>query len=268
MNKKISKLFKSVVPTNRPLPDMIILGGQRCGTTSIYDYLSQHPQTNPSRSKEIHFFDLNYQSGLNWYRYNFNSKKNNTQLITFESSPYYLFHPAVPERVKKSLPECKFIIMLRNPIERAYSHYWHEKKYGREELSFEEALKLENQRLEKEENKLLNDPYYISNAHRRYSYFSRGCYSEQIKRWLSCFSHERFLFIESDNFFLNPEKTMNHIHKFLQIDNFNFYEFTHRNKGIYETAISNKLRKTLSDRFQENNKDLQEITGININWFD
>ena len=263
---KIPHFVKSYLPTNRPLPNLIIIGGQRCGTTSLYDYLSQHPETNPSRSKELHFFDLHYKYGLKWYRHNFNKPLSKCQKVTFESSPYYLFHPAVPARIKAALPACKFIVMLRNPIERAYSHYWHEKKHHRESLSFEEALQSENSRIKNEEKLLLNDSKYISIPHRRYSYFSRGCYAKQIRHWLEFFPDDQFLFIESDSFFNAPQKTMNRVHEFVNIKPFDDYRFSHRNKGSYESPISDNLRQELENKYREENKELKQLINIYIDW--
>src|SRR5262249_13344047 len=117
----------------RMLPGLVILGAQKAGTTSLFNYLSAHPQVRSPTNKEVHYFDLNFARGPTWYRAHF-PKRSDTSLeqddirdeqITLDASPYYLFHPAVPERLKTTLPQAKFIVMMRNPVDRAYSHYWH-----------------------------------------------------------------------------------------------------------------------------------------------
>ena len=114
---------------DRALPALVVLGAQKAGTTSFYHYLSQHPETVTPSRKEVHYFDNNYRRGLNWYRAHFckQSDLGRGRHFTFEANPYYLFHPAVPKHVAAKLTDAKFVVMLRNPIKRAYSHYWHEK---------------------------------------------------------------------------------------------------------------------------------------------
>src|SRR5579885_2674785 len=140
------RFYRTITSSIRLLPDFIIIGTQRGGTTSLYAYLGQHPQIAPAVIKEVHFFDNNYERGVGWYRTQFpfliekSIAKNIGQqnFITGEASPYYLFHPHVPERAAKVVPGAKLIVLLRNPIDRAYSHYYHEVELGHEKLSFEQ----------------------------------------------------------------------------------------------------------------------------------
>lgn len=135
----------------RVLPDFIIIGAQRAGTTSLFEYVSHHPCIGCSFGKELHFFDNlkgSFQKGLMWYRAHFPSypymylakKVRGRDMITGEASPYYLFHPLAATRIARVLPRVKLIAILRNPVDRAYSHYHHNAKYKRETLSFEAAL--------------------------------------------------------------------------------------------------------------------------------
>jgi len=132
------------------LPDFIIIGVQRGGTTSLYKYMTKHPKIIPALKKEIHFFDNKFGKGLSWYESQFmqnpffcllKRKRKSEDTITGEASPYYIYHPHVPKRISKILPNVKLIAILRNPIERAFSHYNHEVRLGAEKLSFEDALK-------------------------------------------------------------------------------------------------------------------------------
>ena len=119
-----------VMPTSplRLLPDFLILGAQRCGTTSLYNYLAQHPSVGPLvLEKGAHYFSTNYDKSLAWYRSHFPMKwraaaerRHGRPFVTGEGSPYYLFHPLAAQRVAKTLPHVKLLVMLRDPVERAY----------------------------------------------------------------------------------------------------------------------------------------------------
>ena len=196
--KRASRMV--TVPTSRirSLPDFLIIGGQRCGTTSLYRYLARHPAVvSAVLNKGVHYFDTDYDKGLNWYRSHFPSdpykalvarRRNVTRVITGEGSPYYVFHPLAAARIADVLPAVKAILILRDPVTRAHSHYTHELARGFESLSFEEALEREEERLEGEEERMKTDPSYYSFSHQHHSYVARGRYLEQIERWLTVLS--------------------------------------------------------------------------------
>src|SRR6266480_7948081 len=131
----------------RPLPDFLILGAQKAGTTALYAYLRQHPEITGPSWKEVSFFDRHYARGEAWYRGNFPNSLRARGKLVGEASPSYLFHPLAPERVAGLVPEAKLIALVRNPVDRAYSHYQHEVALGREPLSFEDAVAAEYERL-------------------------------------------------------------------------------------------------------------------------
>jgi hypothetical protein len=139
----------------RLLPDFIIIGGQRCGTTSLFNYLTQHPDVFPSCPKEVHYFSIHYHKGVNWYRSHFPlvmqksyvERGHDRRFVAGEATPYYIAHPHAPQRIAETVPEAKLIVLLRNPVDRAYSHYHYEVKNGLETLSFAEAIDREDERL-------------------------------------------------------------------------------------------------------------------------
>lgn len=153
------------------LPEFLIIGGQRCGTTSLYRYLAAHPSVRPATGKELQFFTLHHGRGERWYRAHFPVRPPDT--LSFEASPYYLFDPDAPARAAAMLPDARFVALVRDPAERAYSHYLHSVAYGVEPLSFADALDAEPDRLSNGGHE----------ARRRYSYIARGKYAEQIRRW-------------------------------------------------------------------------------------
>jgi len=169
---------KKLANKNLQMPDFLIIGAQKCGTTSLYRYLIQHPQIEPAIKKEIHYFDLNYNKPIQWYLNQFPALKTQSDRITGEATPYYIFHPHAPYRIKEHMPDAKIIVLLRNPVDRAYSHYHYAvERYG-ETLSFEEALDIENERLAGEMEKFQKNPYYKSRNYRCFSYQKRGIYIE------------------------------------------------------------------------------------------
>ena len=190
------------------LPNFIICGTQKGGTTSLYYYLREHPQIFLPSKKEIHFFDLNYKKGIDWYKRHFRGARNSNIKAIGEVTPSYMYLEEVPERIHEILPDVKLIFILRNPIDRAYSHYWHEVALGYEWLPFEEAIKAEEERLTRGD--------IISRLH--YSYLDRGKYIEQIRRFRKYFSKEQMLILITEELKSNPEKTMRRIFEFLQVD--------------------------------------------------
>ena len=115
----------------RMLPDFVIIGAQKSGTSSLYDFVVQHPAILPAAKKELHYFSLGYKKGEYWYRLRFPIRASQ-KLLSGEASPIYLFYPMVPGRMKKLLPDVKLIVILRNPVDRAYSHYHDTKRKKRE----------------------------------------------------------------------------------------------------------------------------------------
>ena len=155
----------------RMTPSFLIVGAQRCGTTSMYKTLSQHPMVLPAvLHKGVHYFDTGYGHGPAWYRGHFPLLAARRRAapapgrlpITGESSPYYMFHPLAGQRIARDLPACRLLVLLRDPVERAYSAHTHETARGFETEPFERALELEPVRLAGEEAKLIADPTYQS----------------------------------------------------------------------------------------------------------
>jgi hypothetical protein len=191
----------------KKLPDFIIGGAQKCGTTSLHFYLAQHKDIfMPMKKQETHFFDhdQNYHKGVEWYERCFKDHKN--ERVIGQTSPLYLYMENVPDRIYRLLPKVKLMFILRNPVDRAYSHYWHEKKKGREKVTFEEAIEIEGERINKD---------FWHNQH--FSYLSRGKYVEQIERYLEFFSPSQLLFIMFDEFKKDPLDTVKRCFNFLRV---------------------------------------------------
>lgn len=257
----------------RLMPNFIIIGAQRCGTTSLYNYLIEHPCVAPSFQKEVHFFDNNFRKGIAWYRAHFPTllykyyveKIHKRKLITGEASPYYIFHPHAPRRIKKILPHVKLIILLRNPVDRAFSHYHHEVRLGFETLSFEDAIKKESERLNGEKEKMLQDEDYYSFNYQHYSYLQRGIYIDQIKVWFHLFPRKQILILKSEDFYADPPTTLRQVFRFLNLPNWELREYKKYNYTIY-SKMSTTLRNRLIEYFKPYNEQLSEFLGMNFDW--
>ncbi|WP_460788778.1 sulfotransferase [Nocardioides maradonensis] len=191
-------------------PSFLVIGGQRCGTTTIFKSLSEHPQVmRPPVEKGTDYYTLNHQRGSEWYRGHFPVARvaeliapRGARPVAFEACTYYLFHPLAIERIAADFPDMRLVAMLRDPVERAWSAYKHERARGFEtETDFVRALDLEEERLDGEVERMLADPGYASFAHRHHAYLSRGQYADQLERVFAHFPREQVHVIDSEAFF-------------------------------------------------------------------
>lgn len=268
VKNKWHKFKKAVILKTRLLtghstryPDFVIAGVQKGGTTSLYQYLIQHPQIDSALKKEIHYFDNNYQLGEKWYSAHFNKQQNNN--LTGESSPYYMFHPEVPTRMAQLLPKVKIIMLLREPIARAHSHFQYMLKKGIEkEQSFDKAIQRELKFISDSSSLI---PEVHPHQHQHFSYLSRGKYLEQINNWLKYYKKDQLLLLKSEDLFENPKEVLNQTYKFLGIDPYIPGDLSTKNKGEKK---SNKLDTSLDLKayFEPHNLQLRETFGNHLMW--
>lgn len=257
----------------RLLPDFLIIGAQRAGTTSLFQYLASHPDVTPSFPKEVHYFTNQYQRGPGWYRSHFPlaawrtavQRRGRRPLLTGEATPYYLAHPHAAQRVRQDLPDARLIVLLRNPVDRAYSHYQHEVASGIETLTFADALAREGDRLNSELAKIKQDEGYLSFNYQHFSYLERGIYAEQIARWLEHFGREQLLILCSEEFSAQPARTFKRVIRFLGLrpwepDCFKRY---HQSGA---RALDAETRARLVAYFSPHNRRLRDNLGIDFGW--
>jgi hypothetical protein len=256
-------------------PRFIIIGAQRCGTTSLYNYLGEHPLIAPAEAKEVHFFDIEFEKGWHWYRQRFPSRldpafaeRERGRLITGEASPYYIFHPLVPRRLAAALPDVKLLAILRNPVDRAISQYHHEIRQGTETLSFEDAIAAEETRLKGERERILGDPTYHSLSYQSHSYRARGCYMDQLDEWLKFFPRQNLLVLLSETFYADPSATLRRVTDFLGLP-----ELPPRGASAFEkhnyadyAEMSPELRRELVEFYRPHNQRLAQFLGMELPW--
>lgn len=259
--------YRELTAPLRGLPSALIIGAQRSGTTSLYNYLAQHPDVLPPLGKEIHYFDLHYARGVRWYRGRFPfSHRLRRRALTIDASPYYLAHPLAPERAAQLLPEVKLVAVLRNPVDRAFSHYQHEVRDGRESLSFAEAIDREPARLAGEQERLQREPSYYSYNHHRYSYLRRGLYLEQLGRWVQHYPRSRLLVLQSEQLFREPAAVSAALYDFLGLRPHGLKQYSAFYQGNYEQAIPADLRTRLVAYFEPYNRELYQWLGEEFDW--
>ena len=254
-------------------PGFLLVGAQRGGTTSLYKAVTQHPAVLPAvLHKGAHYFDTGYGHGPSWYRGHFpllasarRSTVDGQRPVTGESSPYYLFHPLAGRRILADLPGVKLLVLLRDPVERAYSAHTHETARGFETEPFEKALELEPVRLAGEEAKLVADPAYQSHSHQHHAYLTRGRYAEQLARLEALFGRDRLHVVDSQRFFTDPEPVFAAVTEFLGIGSAPGISFEKHNARP-RSPMPDSLRTRLMDRLADSDAELESWLGHPPTW--
>ncbi len=260
--------YRRATAASRRLPDLIVIGAQKAGTTSLHAWLTQHPQILPPFEKEVHYFDGgldpytdNFVKGTDWYRAHFPTGAAAAGKIAFETTPLYLFHPLAASRIKEQVPNAKLIAVLRNPVERAVSHYFHTRRNGGETLSMADAFAAEEQRLARA-GEDYSSPNYI-----RHSYKARGRYAEQLDRYMQLFEKDQLLVIDSEGLFERPAEYMQRVYAFAGVDaRTTTGELRARNVAPKKDGVDPQLRDELNNYFRPHNQALYEMLGEEFTW--
>ena len=260
-------------PVTGALPDFLIIGAPKCGTTTLYYLLTEHPHVEPAAAKELHFFSSHFDLGLEWYRRCFprSTYKDGRRTITGEATPTYVFDPYAPARVARVVPRARLIVLLRDPVERAYSLYQMAMRNGWETTTttFEEALGAEqavrplgkgDEASERKDYLALNDDSW---------YLSGGIYVDQLVCWASFFSDEQMLVLKSEDFSERPQETLKLVLDFLELPDWE--PKTHalhkkRHIGGYKQEMQPATRRRLQEYFEPHNRRLYKFLGVDFGW--
>ncbi len=259
-------------PVTGTLPDFLIIGAMKCGTTYLYHLLSLHPLVEPCAKKELHFFDNLFDGeDIEWYRRCFPTPgwKDGRRTITGEATPSYLSYPPVPERVVEVIPQARLIALLRNPVYRAYSHFQAAVRKESEPRTFEEAIGLEGVRsLGKEDEAAEGGGRAALDDDSEY--LSRSVYVDQLLRWSKFFSQEQMLVLKSEDFFERPQETLKLVVDFLGLPEWEPEASEilpkRRNKGDYERGMDPETRQRLEEYFKPHNRRLYDFLGADFGW--
>ncbi len=276
--KRALRGYGKITAGLRPGPDFVIIGAKRGGTTSLYNYLLQHPSVEPlfpgrQRIKGVHFFDSEFTRGSRWYRSHFPVQVAGRHVcrpwiapaIAGEASPYYLFHPLAAGRLARDYRDVRLIVMLRDPVERAYSHYKERRRHGGEWLSFEEALDAESDRLRGEAERIAREPGYRSVAHEDHSYLAQGRYLDMLPRWFEFFGRDQFYMAASEDFYADPGRVVSEVWSFLGLPPASLGNLKRYN---YHQApdLAPQTRRRLRAEFADHNDKLGQFLGRKMPW--
>ncbi|MFE1169381.1 sulfotransferase family protein [Nocardiopsis sp. NPDC058789] len=261
-----------VTSAARAVPDFLICGAQRSGTTSLFKALSQHPgATGPVLRKGVHYFDTGHHRGPDWYRSHFPLRASlrprwgRPRVRVFESSPYYLFHPLSAERIAKELPEARIVVILRDPVERAYSAHAHETARGFETEPFARALELEERRLAGTEERLVEDPGHHSHSHQHHGYVARGRYADQLERMEAAVGRERMHVVDYADLFDGGPRALAGILDFLGLPPGPDLSLG-RHNARKRAVMPETLRAELTSRFADSDARLATWWGRTPSW--
>jgi tetratricopeptide (TPR) repeat protein len=250
-------------------PDFIIGGLPKCGTTSIYGYLTSHPQILTAIDKEINFFSHFFQRGVDYYYAHFPAIPNNNYL-TGEATPSYFFW-ANPHQIFQTLPNIKLIFILRNPVDRAISSFYLLHSLGIGQKSLEETFKFSMERLQENADfdliNLQNKKFTLESLHEQISLIHTipSLYIYFIKKWMSVFSKEQLLILKSEDFYSQPSVTMKQVYNFLNLPDYQLTEYRNYNPGSYH-SVPHTLKCQLADFFKPYNRQLEDYLGRKFNW--
>jgi hypothetical protein len=270
----VAVTFGRVTAPARMVPSFLICGAQRCGTTSMYRTLSQHPGVLKAvLHKGVHYFDNHYDQGMSWYKGHFplelSARRVERQVgyrpQTFESSPYYMFHPLAAERIARDLPGTKLLVLLRDPVERAYSAHAHELARGYESETFERVLELEESRLQGQAERLVADPTYQSHSHQHHGYVTRGQYVDHLVRLEGIVGRDRLHVVDSGDFFADPEPTFNQALEFLGLPTADGIRFE-RHNARPRSPLPEEIRQRLDEHFKPYDERLAQWWGRTPSW--
>ena len=248
-----------------PPPQFFVVGTQKGGTTSLYEYLKPHPRIVLSDVKEHHFFDQHYDEGLAWYQAQFPVLDASAGEITGDFTPLYMFHPHAIERMVRHHPQARIIVLLRNPVDRAFSHYNHAVRLGNEHRSFTVAIAEEPAMIERELARMAADHSYFGLEYQRHSYLSRGLYADQLLRLFQHYPRRQVLVAQSERLFQDPVAVLERIHEFLGLESHRPDAFSVHNQNRY-AGMDPALRDRLRAYFEEPNRQLFELLGERFDW--
>jgi hypothetical protein len=259
----------------RMLPSFLIVGAERCGTSSMYEVLSWHPAVFSAilPRKEVHYFDYSYAHPLSWYRCHFPlraraalaARGTGVAPVAFEASPSYMCHPLAPERIARDLPAVKLIVMLRDPVARAYSSHTMRAGWGVETEPFERALELEDSRLAGEAERMAADPSYVGYHWRHFAYRTRGQYAEQLEQLDRLVGRDRIHVIDSGEFFASPARVYDQVLDFLDLPDAGHPAFDPP-RTRSRPPMPDSVRKALEEHYRPYDERLAAWLGHEPSW--
>jgi hypothetical protein len=255
-------------------PGFLVIGAQKAGTSSLFNYLIRHGSFIRPLLKDIYYFDREYDRGLGWYLSFYpttaarleRERATTGPVVSGEMATHYLLNPWAPSRVRETFPDIKLVVLLRNPAQRALAHYYHNLRGGLETAAGPlEAFRLEEERIGRDLQRMVNDPTFYSCDVATYSYLARGRYAEQLRRWLACFPPEQMLVVCSERFFADTDAQFRRICGFVGIPERSLPSYPAVGRGRNRRNDEDALAFA-RDYFRPCNQDLYELMQENYGW--
>jgi len=272
------RTYGAITSDFRMSPDYFIIGTKRGGTTSLARWLLDHPGIRPlfpakETRKGTYFFDVNYDRGEAWYRSHFPTRRSHQlvelarrrNILVGEATPYYLHHPHAATRARAMVPDAKVIALLRNPIERAHGHWAERFRQGVEYLGFEDALAAEPGRLAGEEERMIDDPSYVSFAHQHFSYADQGRYARGLMRWLNAYPSQNVLVLRAEDLYADPMAVYLQVLRFLGLESHRPSELKAWNLKS-KSPLSSDIREQLQDLLAPDIAQTEAVLGRSMDW--
>jgi len=257
------------------LPDLLIIGAMKCGTTTLFRMLEQHPGFIPPNTKEIQFFNQprNHARGQGWYRAHFPTARRMSRIgrrlgyrpVTGEATPA-MSAPMYARNAGRLVPTARIVVSLRNPVDRAWSHYQHYQRHpAPDPVDFETAIERELNWMASGA-KLCEENFLELAPHRhRLGYIVRGQYAEQLEDWFEHFPSDQILILHFERWIEKPNETMNRISEHLGLPAHEF-RATRANPGHYGDETFIESRDRLIEHFRPWNRRLFELLGEDWGW--
>ena len=274
----VTRRYALATVSRRTPPDFLVIGTKRGGTTSLFNYLMMHegilglfPQSRGRKSSD--YFFKNLGRGEDWYRSHFHTRAHRARLarrlgyepVAGEASPYYMWDPRIAAEAHRVNPQLKAVVLLRDPVKRAWSHYQERVANGVEPLSFADALDAEEARTAGELDRMAADPSYYSEPHDWYTYRSRGIYQPQLDNWRSVFPADQLLVLRSEDMYADVQGTFDVVCGFLGIPSVPLP--TTRTFGAGKRdPMPEEPRRALTAFYAEHNARLGDYLGRDLGW--
>ncbi len=274
VKERAARKFRRLTSSRRVLPDFMIVGTQKGGTTTLYWHLHAHSAVMMSLEKEPQFFTLKYDYGLDFYRSFFvtqAARRGRERAIgrpvrIGEATPCYMFCPAAPPRMHQHFPDARLIVMLRNPIDRAYSHFNMECQRGREQRSFEQAIEQEQARLEGDLSHLWDRPRQVLFSKKDHPYLWRSLYLEQMRRLLDIYPPTQVHVMTAESYRRNTQAEYDRVLNFLDLPPMQLAKAESHNTRRYDSQLAQATRQQLASFFAPHNQKLSKLLNMTFDW--
>jgi hypothetical protein len=275
--------LRETLARDRLAPSFLIIGAMKAGTTSLFRYLSDHAHVSPPVVKEINYFNFHWSRSPGWYAAHFPLRGNRSDgIVTGEATTSYLVHPEAARRAQSSIPDARIVVLLRDPVRRAISHYYHECRIGLESRPIAEAL-FASEAYTRFSLSPSEEPEWFAavygGARRREkaasliescpmhkAYITDSRYADHLPAWLDAFGSERLLALRAEDLFRDPAGQLNKTLRFLELDPVERTNLRAHNIGKYPDSVPEDVIRRLRQEFSEPNQRLAQLLGDDMNW--